>query len=91
MAWRVGGICSEMRRIAPLLLNAVPTQIRMVAGVGFEPTTFGLRVTENSVCCLITCTYGDSEVWKSTPWTPYSESIGSAFLKLGFAYNGRWI
>ncbi len=23
-------------------LNAVPTQIRMVAGVGFEPTTFGL-------------------------------------------------
>jgi hypothetical protein len=22
--------------------NAVPTQIRMVAGVGFEPTTFGL-------------------------------------------------
>jgi site-specific DNA recombinase len=27
---------------SPTSLNAVPTQIRMVAGVGFEPTTFGL-------------------------------------------------
>src|SRR5882762_5556513 len=36
-------------------------------------------------------TNGDSEVWKSTLWTPYWESIGSAFLRLGFAYNVRRI
>ena len=36
-------------------------------------------------------TNGDSEVRKSTHRTPYRESIGSAFLRLGFAYNVRWI
>jgi hypothetical protein len=30
-------------------------------------------------------TNGDPEVRKSTLWTPYWESIGSAFLRLGFA------
>ena len=36
-------------------------------------------------------TNGDSEVRKSTLWTPSWESIGSAFLRLGFPYNVRWI
>src|SRR5580698_4834068 len=36
-------------------------------------------------------TNGDSEVWKSTPRTPYWESIGRAFLRVGFTYKVRWI
>jgi hypothetical protein len=36
-------------------------------------------------------TNGDPEVRKSTLWTPYWESIGGQFLRLGFILNGSWI
>ena len=42
MLRREGGIFLGNEKDSFTSLNNAPTQIRMVAGVGFEPTTFGL-------------------------------------------------
>jgi hypothetical protein len=74
----------ERDRFSRPLLNSVFSSDFWLRGLDLNQRPLGYERPGAQVSNRLYGTYGDPEVRKSTLWTPYWESIGSAFLKLGF-------